>query len=258
LANELEHLQEDFQYERGEQNRPLSRHIEDTLQSAVHFQRVLERGGDREHRIRDFRELDRQVHELLSRLSSRNDAWVRRSAARIRYADEQLHYLLTSRDGRPDKVDRELLARLARVLDEESEQLAQSARAFTFRGFRGNDLQPRLVEFAKQAEHFRTSIERDAERDHLRKDFAVLDDQWRNIVQDINNSGYGIYLRRRAQRVNEVQNQLHDLLAARTDRHAPTRVDPAAPPRPPVQQREAERRPNIEFEIPGLGRFQLR
>ncbi|MHB8861722.1 MAG: hypothetical protein ACYC6N_04900 [Pirellulaceae bacterium] len=255
MANELDHLEEDLHYERGEYPPALIREADETLRAVTHFQEVLRRQADEEHLLRDFREMDAQVHQLVNRLNERDDNWLKRQAARIQYADEQLHYLLrTGREGGANDFQ-EVLARHAHMLENGAKQLEELVDRVSPRDGREGSLRVAAHAFSEEAEHFHQVVEKAADRQHLLDDFRTVDDAWRVVVREVNASPYGLYFRRVAQRTNQVHNQVADLLGrsgrghddhADHDDHDDER-----------RQRSAER-PRIEFEIPNLGRFQLR
>lgn len=242
LANELEHLYEDLYYDRA--GGGLLRDAERALEAVMHFQQVLRRGADREHLLRDFRDMDRELHQLLDRLAGSRAPWIRRSGARVQYADEQLHYYLRIQNRRDDEAFRELVARHAHILEQEARQLEQFARRLGPQR-QGNAVYNAIATFAGEAEHFHEIVERGADPAHIREDFEGMDRAWHEAVDRINRSPVGIWLRRSAQRVNTVHNQLHAVLG-----------DVPGEPPPPRDHRHRER-PRIEFEIPGIGRFQL-
>jgi hypothetical protein len=255
LVNELNHLEEDIDYEREGDLRVLEAQVEEALAAAVHFRHVLSRGGDREHLSRDFRRLDHTVHKLLERLSSHRSSWLRRAASRIQYADQQLHYLLAPRDTSGGEDFRELVARHAHVLEVESRQLEQAAQRERNRRRLEGGLERVIRSFADSAEHFHQAVERGADSDHMRNDFAELDRDWQRVVSQINDSPYGVYLRLNAHRVNAVHNQLHEIVmgSGHRDRGRPE----AAGVQPVEPDRDRRDPPRIQLNIPGVGRFQF-
>lgn len=241
LADELDHLHEDLYYERVDSG--LRADAERAQEAVVHFQQVLRRNADRQHLLRDFRTMDREVHRLIDQAQSSRASWIRRSAARIEYADQQLHYHLRAPDADDGETRRELVARHAHVLEREGRQLEQYAQLLR-RQRRGEAVYEAVAKFADAAEHFHDVVERGADRTHVREDFDDVDHAWHEAVDQINQSEAGIWLRRSAQRVNSVHNQLHTVL------HGTAAGEPT---------RDARRReqPRLEFNIPGIGRIRL-
>jgi len=255
LLSELDHLQEDISFEREADLRRLGAPVDEALTAAVHFQRVLARGAGHAHLLRDFRALDTAVHNLLERLSSYRQSWLRRAASRIQYADQQLHYLLAATDAPGQDGYRELVARHAHVLETESRQLEQVARQERSRRQLDGSLERAVRSFADDAKHFHQSVERGADSEHLRNDFAELDRSWHRVVNQINTSPYGMYLRRHAQRVDAVHNQLHEILTGAG--HGETGRREAIGDHPRESDRDRRRAPQIQFNIPGVGQFRL-
>lgn len=257
LENELDHLQEDLYYERGNYPEGLSEQVEEVSRAVAHFRQILRGQSDRQHLMRDFQEMDRQVHRLTDRLNQSGDRWLRRQAARIRYPDEQLHYALQTLSADPRAPSRELLARHAHVLESEAKNLKELTDRV---GRRDDRLRDAADDFAEEAEHFHETVEQGANIDHLRDDFRDVDEAWHRVVEYINRSAYGLYLRRNAQNVNRVHNQMHDLLTAGHEPHQRVERDRVAPQQrvAPEQRVEPRReRPAIEFEVPGVGRFRI-
>ena len=187
--------------------------------------------------------MDEQIHELVNQLEKTGDSWLRRQASRIRYSDEQLHYSLQPKSSAPGVSPRDLLARQAHLL----ETTARDLRELAARVNRNDgSLDEAVREFAEQAEHFHGVVEKGADAEHLRKDFQEVDNAWHQVVELINRSSYVYYLRSAAQDVNRVHNQVHELVSPD---HNPVVNTPAIPPQ--------VRRPAIQFQIPGIGRFQI-
>lgn len=248
LENEIEHLQEDLYYDRRSYPQQLSEQTEQASRAVAHFHQVLRRDSDREHLMRDFEEMDRQVHQLIDSLNQSGDSWLRRQASRIRYSDEQLHYVLQAANPERQAVSRELLARHAHVLESEAENLLDLVSR---RHRDGDGVRDAIAQFAEEAEHFHQVVEEGADQEHLQEDFRGVDEAWHRVVDALNRSSYSFYERRLAQNVNRVHNQIHGMLSG--DR-TPV-ADAPAEPRQRVERRG--NRPAIEFEIPGIGRFTI-
>lgn len=246
LENELDHLEEDVYYERGRYPAGLAQQIDQAGRAAAHFRQLLRRDSSHEHRMKDFEEMDRQVHQLVKTLEQSGDAWLRRQASRIRYPDEQLHYALQRMAPSPQPASRDLLARHAHLLESEARNLQDLIERVARED---SLLRDAARKFTQDAVHFHDVVERGPDLHHLREDFNQVDQAWHEVVDYINRSAYGLYLRRNAQNVNRIQNQIDQLLAEAHE--APQPAVPAQPAPP------GRGRPAIEFEIPGIGRFQI-
>jgi exonuclease VII large subunit len=245
LASELDHLQEDLLFERGRYPRGLSEQVEQVSLAVAHFQRMRLRTTDQRHLRRDFQEMDRRVHDLVRTLERSRDPWLRRQAARIRYADEQLHYALQRQFDGSGGSPRDLLARHAHLLENLARDLQQLEDRVNRRNGR---LSEAIEEFVDRAEHFHEVVEQGVSGEHLRRDLQRLDEAWRRVVERLNRSAYTYYFRSAAQNIDDVLQQIDEILRGRR-----RVVDaPTSPDEPPPR-----RRPAIEFEIPGIGRFQI-
>lgn len=254
LESELDHLQEDLYYERGNYPAGLEDQVDQASRAVAHFRQVVRRSSDPQHLMRDFEEMDRQIHQLVDRLNQSGDSWLRRQASRIRYPDEQLHYALRTASADTRSPSRELLSRHAHVLESEARNLQELVERI---GRRDDRMRDAVRDFAEEAEHFHEVVEQGADVQHLSDDFRDVDDAWHRVVDHVNRSAYGLYLRRTAQNVNRVHNQIHGMLSDGHD-HRQQVQEPRQQVREPRQRVEPRReRPGIEFEIPGVGRFRI-
>lgn len=246
LASDIEHLQEDLHYERGTYPEQLREQAEQASRAVAHFHRVLRQSDDREHVMRDFEEMDRQIHQLVDRINQSTDRWLRRQASRIQYADEQLHYALRTRQAEGPGGMQDLVARQAHLLESQARELQMLVQ----RGTRQDGgVRDAVDAFADEAEHFHEVVERGADIEHLRDDFRELDESWHRVAELLNRSSYSFYVRRRAQDVNRVHNQLHGIMETGG---TPRGDHPGG--RDGIDRRG---RPSIQFEIPGVGRFRI-
>lgn len=236
LSSEVEHLQEDIRIElRGRQARRLHGEADATLSRVIHFQRAVTRNADRRHIYRDFNEMDRHLHRFLETLrASAEGGALQRGISRVSYADQQLHFAVFGGDDAPQR-QQEAIARQAHALENESREFARIAEYILQNSRGGDDLRDAIDEYADEAEHFHESYERGADPDHVVRDFRSLQESWQQVVEQLNQSRYGGYLRRRAERVNVIHENLHRLL----------RLD-SSPPR--IRYR-FELSPDFRFEI---------
>jgi hypothetical protein len=254
LENELDHLDEDIYYERGTYPAGLAEQIDRASRAAARFRQVLRRNVAHQQLMRDFNEMDQAVHQLVNSLERSGDPWLRRQASRIRYPDEQLHFVLQRMAADQQPGSQELLARQAHLLDSEARTLQDLIERAAHRN---DPLRAAARDFAVSAEQFHRVVQRGAGLQRVYNEFQSVDQRWQEVVDQINRSPYGLYLRRSAQNVNRVQNQIHDLLAAAMT-PPPQQVEPPQQPIPPPQQVVPQRpRPAIEVDIPGLGRFRI-
>ena len=245
LSYDLEHLQEDLFFERGEYPEGLGEQVEQVSLAVAHFQQVRLQSNDQRHLQQDFQEMDKQIHRLVRTLEQSGDHWLRRQASRISYSDEQLHFALQRKEN-PRISSRELLARQSHLL----ENVARDLHHLDERGNRRDKrLGDAIQEFRDQTKHFHHEVEQGADREHLRRDFQEVDEAWHDVVERLNGSTYAYYLRAAAHNVDRVHNQVHEMVMTGHERVAEGTDTPADPP--------PRRRRAIEFEIPGIGRFQI-
>lgn len=261
LENAIDYLQEDLYFERGTYPAGLQEKA-DRASAAVAEYRETGRDGGRRHQMRNFKNMDEEIHELVELLERSGDPWLRRQASRIRHPDEQLHFVLRTRQGNREEVDTALIARHAQLLEHEAKSLQDVGDRV---GRQDQRLREAIERFVQEAGHFREVAEKDADLHHLRRDFDRMDDTWKEVVEYINQSPYGLYFRRAARDVNVVHNQIHTLV---TRQAGPPDVAPSVRPRPGIPQPnlpiEDERReepvrerPAIQFSIPGIGSFRI-
>lgn len=261
LEGAIDHLQEDLYFERGSYPTGLQERADRASAAVAHYHEAMRR-GDRQHVMRDFQEMDEEIHELVELLERSGDPWMRRQASRIRYPDEQLHFALRTGPNHREKVDTALIARHANLLEREAKSLLDVGDRVNRQDQR---LHQAIEDFVQEVEHFHQVAEEDGDLDHLRRDFEDLDEAWHEVVQYINQSRYGFYFRRAAQDVNQVHNQIHTLVTQQSRPPVvatPVRPQPGTPrpefPRDDLRRAEPTReRPAIQFTIPRIGSFSI-
>lgn len=146
-----------------------------------HFAEAVRPNVDDEHLLRDFQQCDAAWHHLRGRLAEMpRTSYVVRATQRVERIDESLHQLLVI----PDPLNRERIAQLSAQLADSAGRLARDARdgrSERRRRFRYQPISTIAEEFAASAEHFRQSVQQGASSDHLRRDFAKLDQSWQDL-----------------------------------------------------------------------------
>lgn len=255
LANDLTHLYEDVLYERGKYPEDLRDRIDETSRAVAHFQHVLSNSNDVRHLRKDFEEMDKLVHDLVKSLNEMDDSWLRRQAARIIYSDEQVHYAVQRRREASNETRGELLTRQAHLLEDEARDFEALAQRIARHD---QQLRGSIHDFAEHASHFHRVIEGGADAHHLSEDFQKVDEAWHAVVERINNStNLSFYLRTAAQNVNRTHNQIHELVNGGHNHSDYVKEQPPDPANTAPPEPAPRRRPAIEFEIPGIGRFQI-
>jgi hypothetical protein len=186
LVHHVEELMDDIRDELGgDKERHLYHHGTQVLRASVEFQRSLRPEINRAQMVREFEEMDRHVHRLLEEIQRlpRVSSEMQRRAARLRGADEQLHFALFKSDNAPDRR-REALIRQAHAFHEESRELANWARYTLANNPRSRQFQEAMERVVSEAQHLHQVAHRGAELDHLKRDFADLDRSWSRALQE--------------------------------------------------------------------------
>ncbi len=214
LLSELTQLQRDLAMDvRGPNTRHVSRGADAALATALHFDRALKAGVGRAYLSQDFQNLDRQLRQLFRNLESRRQgqgqAWgvIVRDAARVQYADDQLHVAISGGAG-TIAGNGITIVREARALERESRYLAYLANRLLSNRAIDQRLQNAILNFAGTAKRFRQAVERSNNAAQLSQSFSGLQQAWRKVVAPFNISRQGGFLFRQAQRVNQTYNDL--------------------------------------------------
>lgn len=228
LANAIENLQEHLEdhIRDGHGGRDLYRlfdQCEAVLLQTVRFRRSVRQNVPPRQIYDQFRALDQQVHGLMQAVQGTNDRVLQRHLAHVTYADERLHAIIATNAG---QTTNGFIARQAHVLAAEAQQLERAVRFIIERQdgddegrHRGDaELIDAVHRFADRVEHFHETAEHEDDREHLRQDFARLDQSWHQVVELMNRNPHGAYLSRRAQRVGSMHDDLSRVLGVETER----------------------------------------
>ncbi len=230
LANAVEEIQEHLEHHihdgHGEQEMyQLFDQCETVLGQTVQFRRAVRQDVPPRQVYDQFRALDQQVHSLMQAVQKSNDRALQRDLSQLAYADERLHAAVATVAG---QTTNEFIARQAHVLAAEAQQLERAVR-FTMERQDGDEdgrhrgdaeLVDAIHRFADRVEHFHETAEHESDRQHLREDFALLDQSWHQVVDLMNRNPHGAYLSRRAQRVGSLHDDLSRVLGVETQRRA--------------------------------------
>ena len=228
LANAIENLQEHIEdhLEDGHGSREMYKlfdQAEGTLVQTIQFRRASRAGVPPRQIYDNFRALDQQVHGLMQAVQSANDNAMRRNLSQLAYADERLHAAVAKEAG---QTTGEFVARQAHVLAAESQELERAVRLTMARQdgdedgrHRGDaELVDALHRFTDRVEHFHETAEHEDDMEHLRQDFALVDQSWHQVVDLMNRNPHGAYLSRRAQRVGAMHDDLSRVLGVKAER----------------------------------------
>jgi exonuclease VII large subunit len=184
-----------------------------------HFAEAVRPNVDDEHLLRDFQQCDAAWHQLRGRLAEMpRTSYVFRSTQRVERVDESLHQLLVI----PDPLNRERIAQLSARLADTAGRLARDARdgrSDRRRRFRYQPISTIAEGFAASAEHFSQSVQQGASSDHLRRDFAKLDQSWQDLDNRLRYLSIFRYwdVHRAAARVRPLMTELRDELRFATE-----------------------------------------
>jgi tetratricopeptide (TPR) repeat protein len=223
LTSALQLLQEDLRIElRGPKERELYNRADEVLGDLRHFRRSLQAGVEREHLYRDFRTMDRKLHDLIGALAERTERrpGLNGSLSRVERADNALHQALSIGDNSANRVQ-EVILRQARSLELSARALNNTAGYVLHNSPRARETEQAIAQFAEAAEHFRKSLRANADQDHLRHDFRDVNRAWYQASQRINAlpPGQGNRsLRRQAQETDESYQVLFHYLKPEGDR----------------------------------------
>lgn len=196
---------------------------EGVLGQAIQFRRSIQPGMPPRQVYDQFRPFDQQVHGLMQAVQGTDDSFMRRNLSQIAYADERLHAVVATGAG---QTTGEFIARQAHVLAGEAQQLERAVR-FTMRRQDGDEegrhhgdaeLVDAIHRFTERVEHFHETVEHEDDREHLREDFARLDQSWHQVVELMNQNPHSAYLQRRAQRVGAMHDDLSRVLGVESQR----------------------------------------
>lgn len=213
LVSDLEYLLEDVRIDLdAASQQKIYQQANQAMESVTHFRKTLRPDIGREHVAKDFADADGQIHTLLQTIQAlgQGASVLQRGVARVGYSDKQLHFAVFGADQSPVR-QAETIARQAHALQVESRELARWS-ALMLRPFpQGQAATAAFQKYAEDAEHFHKAIEKGGDANHVKNDFAALDQSWHNAVNELNRIGgkRQSYLARRVQRVEQINENLH-------------------------------------------------
>ncbi len=223
LLAELERFQEDAVVElRGQRERELYQRADAVLTDLRHFRRSLHGSVAREHLVDDFRRMDRKLHDLLETVHAYGDKFpsLQRAAARVRQADQQLHYALFQGDT-SEVTTKQVVARQAHALAWEAQEFERIARfALTSDRPGRQALEADVHAFTEAAEHLHKGLRAGFNRQHLLRDMRAMEQTWSRVVRGLRvlTPRENVFLVRRAERLDLALDRLHRQLALEGER----------------------------------------
>jgi hypothetical protein len=200
------------------------------LQEARRFRRALRAGVGREQLAEDFRHLDRAVDDLVeaTRRAAEGHRVLERDAARLARAEHDLEAVVGPADEAGERGNRALLRRSQDLLA----ACRDLERAAVSGGEGGRRVPRNLDDLAAAAERFHRAVERGAERERLRQEFAEVADAWAGATRALNAATPGrpdAYVLRRARDVEDVYAVVRRQLGLEGE--PPHVIVPLGPPR---------------------------
>jgi len=221
LAREIEYLQDTVAEQDGEKERALYRQVDAVLADVEAFQKSLKPETTRERLYQTFDEQDRKLHELLKVVQGLGpeQRLLKRAAAKVRAADDHLHYALFVGDTSEART-KQVLERQTHSLLDATQQLDKtggySLGAVQGRGVLVGDLH----KLAEEAEQFQKGLAAGKDREQLRKDFAAVNRAWERAIQGMRNVRAGDHMRllRAAGQFDRMHERLYRLLGVEGER----------------------------------------
>jgi len=221
LISEVEHLQGHLADLPGPKERELYRRTDAFLRRALHFQDGLKAGANREHLYRDFAAMDKELHELTDALRpfAQNSRPLQRDLVALGQADERLHFALSQGDAAPER-GLEVLHRQIHALAAEAEEFHRAVHSVLKDDRHGAETVRSVEALAKAAEHLHKSLDKNATRDHIRRDFAAVDKAWHHVARHLNElpPREHSFLRARAQRLDAIHERVFTALGMEGER----------------------------------------
>lgn len=210
LGAEIESLAQDIVDEvPGPNGRLLYQRVASVHADVRTFEQRLRRGVAADQLLRDHRQLDRNVDDLLALLAPQvvGNHVLERSLRRVRHADEHLDRIVGIHKPWPIPDGQEYLLRQARALAAETAQFRQIG-AFLAESVPTNEaFLGKIAVFVQAVERFQQSVRAGRSVEHLRREFAGLKAAWDPVIVDLNRfppvAGY-YQMRLQAQKVDEV------------------------------------------------------
>ena len=221
LNRELETLQDLLAELDGEKERTVYRLADAVLTEVEGFQKSLTPESSRDRLYKAFDEQDRKLHELLKAVQGLGPEHrtLKRSAAKLEAADDQLHYALFAGDTSKDKSN-QLLERQTRALQDAARDLDKTA-GYSLGVVPGRVILAKdLHTLAEATEKFQKGLATGQDRAQLQKEFAAVNKVWERAIQGMKTLKAGEYMHlfRAAGRFDRLHERLYRLLGIEGER----------------------------------------
>lgn len=222
LIREVENLQDLLEEQSGEKVLAVYRQADAMLAGVEAFQKSTKSDASRERLYKAFDEQDRKLHDLLKAvrdLGPEQRLALKRAVARVRAADNQLHYMLSVWDT-SEGMTKQVLERQTLSLLDAAQQLDKTG-GHSLGTVQGHGvLIGDFHKLAEEVEQFQKGLNAGNDRAQLRKDFAVVNRAWGRAIEGMRDLKAGDHMRllRAAGQFDRIFERLHRLLIIEGER----------------------------------------
>lgn len=222
LSREVEFLAEDIVSELGAaKERTLYQRTDALLVSVDAFLRLLKAETPREEIDKSFDRLDEQVHGLMAAVaeSGKDNRLLQRAAARVGWADDQLHHALFMGDPAENRLA-ETLQRRAGSLADSADRLERAA-SYSLASTPGREvLIGNAKKLAAACRRFEKSVDDKAGRETLSERFADVTQAWQRVAQGMEDlkTSESTYVLHSASQIDRLHESIFRTLGGKGDR----------------------------------------
>ena len=188
LTSDLADFQEDITAEvPGPKGRDLYKLAATVLDEATHLQNALPTKPSPEHVQKHMAELDQDLRHLLDGVAglAPQVKVLQRSGARINALEQQLYAALAPPADPSDDKGQQGVVRQIHLLDVQAQDFNKAVQYVAQNNPDAHHLADDSGEFAESVEHFHKALEAGFNPEHLRRDFAKVNEAWGKTVADL-------------------------------------------------------------------------
>lgn len=188
LVSDLGDFQEDIAVEApGAKGKELYQLAGAVIDEAGHLQKTLQTNASQEHVQKHLAELDQDMRQLMDGVTALGPQAraLRRSASRINYLEQQLYAALTPEADTSGEQGQQVLVRQIRLLATQAGEFNEAVQYAAQGNPDGHQLADDAGAFSEACEHFGKALEGNVNPEHLRRDFAKVNEAWGRTVADL-------------------------------------------------------------------------
>lgn len=188
LVSDLGDFQEDIAVESpGPKGKELYQQAGNVLEEAVHLQKSLQTNASAEHLQKHVAEMDQDMRQLMDGVAALGPQAraLRRSASRVNYLEQQLYGALTPQADTSGEQGQEAMVRQIHLLAAQAGEFNEAVQYAAQGNPDGRQLADDAGAFAEACEHFHKALEGNVNPEHLRRDFAKVNERWGRTVADL-------------------------------------------------------------------------